>query len=107
MGIFKKKRTKKSFVCTSCTRSTNISTEPTGHIVLREGKPVCIICRATKFSPLSKQIAKDKIKYETDQHNQEEKSKAKALEEVKEIAWASQERAKRYELQQANKKPSK
>lgn len=104
MGIFKKERKKKSFVCASCSRSIDLKTEPTGKVVLHDGKPACIICRATKFSPLSKTIAKDKIKYETDQHNQEEKSKAKALEEVKEIAWASQERAKRFAEREANKK---
>lgn len=99
MGIFKKEIKKRAFVCGHCKRSIDLSTEPDGKIKKIDGKPACVICRATKLSGFSKQIAKDKIKYETDKSKLEKISQEKALKENKEIAYASQQRiGKRFRL---------
>lgn len=93
MGIFKKEKKKRAFVCGFCHHSIDLSTEPDGQIKKHDGKPVCVVCRATKLTPLANLIKKGKIKYETDKKFLDEKSRQEALDEVKEIAFASQIRA--------------
>ena len=96
MAIFKKKTTKRAFVCGYCGHSIDKDNEPNGEIKKVDGKPACAVCRATKLSKLSDLIKADKIKYETDKHILEEKSEAEAMQDIKEIAYASQQNAKKY-----------
>jgi hypothetical protein len=93
MGIFKKEKKKRAFVCGFCHHSIDLSTEPDGQIKKHDGKPVCVVCRATKLSPLASLIKKGKIKYETDKKFLDDKSKQDALGEVADIAFASQQKA--------------
>ena len=93
MAIFKKEKKRRSFVCAFCGRSIDLSTEPDGKIKKHDDKPVCVVCRATKLSPLSDLIKKGKIKYSTQKRNREKKSKQEALKDVMEIAYASQQKA--------------
>ncbi len=99
----KKKALKKSFVCGFCGNSIDVNSEPNKEIKKRENKPICAVCRATKFSDISNLIKADKIKYETDKNELEKISRAKAMETVKEVAYASQQRAKAIELAQKDK----
>lgn len=93
MTPFKKKQTKRAFVCSLCGHSIDKANEPNGEIKKHDGKPVCAVCRATKLSPLASLIKKGKIKYETDKKFLEEKSQKDALGEVADIAFASQQLA--------------
>lgn len=92
MAIFKKK-TKQAFVCGYCGSSIDKKNEPKGQIIERDGKPVCTLCRVAKFGKMSDMIKADKIKYETDKQVLEKRSQEKALQEVKEVAYASQIKA--------------
>jgi len=92
MTPFKKKIKKRAFVCGYCGGSIDKANEPNGEIKKINGKNACAVCRATKLSSLSDLIKKDKIKYETDKNKLEEISRAKALEDSKQIAYASQQR---------------
>lgn len=94
MGIFKKEKQRRSFVCGYCGRSIDKANEPDNKIIKKDGKPACAVCRATRFSLMHKKIALDKKKHDKDLLELEEKSRLKALEDVKEIAMASQENSK-------------
>ena len=85
----------RAYQCGHCPRKILKSNEPEGFIYKKDGKPICIVCRATKLTKFSDLIKQDKASYEADQAILEEKSRADAMREVTDIAMASQIRARR------------
>lgn len=95
-------QTKKSVLkarCGYCPRVIFRSDETDGEFKQEDGKIICPVCRVTKLSKFKNEIKKDKKYYDAEKAKQEEASRAKAKQDVVDVAVASQIKAgKKYKL---------
>ena len=73
-------------MCSFCSRMIIKAKELGGKYFLKNGKRMCMVCRATRYSPFKKQIRADAIKMRKDLEIMSKEQEAAEQERIYEIA---------------------